>query len=45
MVSGYPFFEDLQCMMDSLPVRFGGLSLYSTLEVALNAFVAFMTQF
>lgn len=27
VVSGYPFFDDVQWMMDSLPIKVGGLSL------------------
>jgi len=40
VVGGGPFFGDLHCRMASLPIRFGGLGLYSTVEASSYAFVA-----
>ena len=40
VVGGGPFFGDLQWRLASLPIRFGGLSLYSALEASSYAFVA-----
>jgi len=37
-------FGDLQWRLTYLPVRFGGLGLYSALEVSSYAFVAFRAQ-
>ncbi|GJW75766.1 hypothetical protein Tco_0135136 [Tanacetum coccineum] len=42
MVCGGPFFEDLQWRLASLPIRFGGLGLYSAKVVSSYAFVADM---
>jgi len=39
-----PFFGDLQWRLASLPIRFGGLGLYSALETSSYAFAAFRTQ-
>ena len=38
------FFGDLQWMLASLPIRFGGLGLYSGLEASSYAFVASRAQ-
>jgi len=43
-VGGGPFFGDLQWRMASLPIRFGGLGLYSTLEASSYDFVASRAQ-
>ncbi|PNY14294.1 auxilin-like protein, partial [Trifolium pratense] len=40
VVGGGPYFGDLQWRVASLHIRVGGLGLYSTVEVALYAFVA-----
>jgi len=40
VVGGGPFFGDLQWRLASLPIRFGGLGLYSALEASSYAFVA-----
>jgi len=39
-----PFFGDLQWRLASLPIRFGGLGLYSALEASSYAFVASRAQ-
>jgi len=44
VVGGGPFFGDLQWRLASLPIRFGGLGLYSTLEASSYAFVASRAQ-
>jgi hypothetical protein len=44
VVGGGPFFGDLQWRLASLPIRFGGLSLYSTLEASSYAFVPSRAQ-
>jgi len=41
VVDGGHFLGDLQWMLASLPIRFGGLGLYSTSEVSSYGFVAF----
>ena len=41
---GGPFFRDLQWRLASLPIRFGGFSLYSALEASSYAFVASRVQ-
>ena len=40
MVSGGPFFGDLQWRLASLPIGFGGLDLYSALKASSYMFVA-----
>ncbi|XP_021985363.1 uncharacterized protein LOC110881398 [Helianthus annuus] len=40
VVCGGPFFGDLQWRLASLPIRFGGLGLYSAVEASSYAFVA-----
>ncbi|KAK2455796.1 hypothetical protein QL285_003218 [Trifolium repens] len=44
VVSGGPFFGDLQWRISSLPIKVGGLGLYSAVEAALYAFVASRAQ-
>ena len=44
VVGGGPFFGDLQWRMASLPIRFGGLGLYSALEASSYTFVAYRAQ-
>ncbi|GKC83660.1 hypothetical protein Tco_1139377 [Tanacetum coccineum] len=44
VVCGGPFFEDLQWRLASLPIRFGGLGLYSAKVVSSYAFVASRAQ-
>ena len=44
MVSGGSFFGDLQWRLASLPIRFGGLGLYSAVETSSYAFVASRVQ-
>ncbi|GKD51664.1 putative reverse transcriptase domain-containing protein, partial [Tanacetum coccineum] len=44
VVCGGPFFGDLQWRLASLPIRFGGLGLYSAKLVSSYAFVASMVQ-
>ena len=44
MVCGGPFFGDIQWRLASLPIRFGGLGLYSAYEVSSYAFVASRAQ-
>nr|GEW30159.1 putative reverse transcriptase domain-containing protein [Tanacetum cinerariifolium] len=44
VVCGGPFFENLQCRLASLPIRFGGLGLYSTKVASSYAFVASRAQ-
>ncbi|GJS12033.1 putative reverse transcriptase domain-containing protein [Tanacetum coccineum] len=44
VVCGGPFFEDLQWSLASLPIRFGGLGLYSGKLVSSYAFVASRAQ-
>jgi hypothetical protein len=44
VVGGGPFFGDLQWRLASLPIRFGGLSLYSSLEASSYAFMASRAQ-
>ncbi|GJU25516.1 hypothetical protein Tco_1164137 [Tanacetum coccineum] len=44
VVCGGPFFGDLQWRLASLPIRFGGLGLYSAKLVSSYAFVASRTQ-
>jgi len=39
VVGGSPFFKDLQCRSASLPIRFGELGLYSTVEASSYAFM------
>ncbi|MCI69005.1 hypothetical protein A2U01_0090266, partial [Trifolium medium] len=39
-----PFFGDLQWRITSLPIKVGGLGLYSAVEAASFAFVAFRAQ-
>ncbi|GJR85325.1 hypothetical protein Tco_0209336 [Tanacetum coccineum] len=39
-----PFFGDLQCPLTSLPIRFGGLGLYSAKVVSSYAFIASRAQ-
>jgi hypothetical protein len=40
VVCGGPFFGDLQWRLASLPIKVGGLGLYSALEAASYVFVA-----
>ncbi|KAL5703887.1 hypothetical protein ACHQM5_022381 [Ranunculus cassubicifolius] len=40
VVCGGPFFGDLQWRLASLPIRFGGLGLYSAVEASTYAFMA-----
>ncbi|MFS7889274.1 putative reverse transcriptase domain, exostosin [Helianthus anomalus] len=44
VVCGGPFFGDLQWRLASLPIRFGGLGLYSAAEASSYAFVASRAQ-
>ena len=44
VVCGGPFFGDLQWRLASLPIRFGGLGLYSAVEASSYAFVASRAQ-
>ena len=44
VVGGGPFFGDLQWRLASLPIRFGGLGLYSAVEASSYAFVASRVQ-
>ena len=44
VVCGGPFFGDLQWRLASLPIRFGGLGLYSAKVVSSYAFVASRAQ-
>jgi hypothetical protein len=44
VVSGGPFFGDLRCRLVSLPIKVGGLSLYSILEAVSYVFVAAREQ-
>jgi len=44
VVGGGPFFGDLQWRLASLPIRFGGLGLYSALDAPSYAFVASRAQ-
>jgi len=44
VVGGGPFCGDLQWRLASLPIRFGGLGLYSTLEASSYAFVTSRAQ-
>ncbi|GJS40176.1 putative reverse transcriptase domain-containing protein [Tanacetum coccineum] len=44
VVCGGPFFEDLQWRLASLPIRFGGLDLYSAKLVSSYAFIASRAQ-
>ncbi|MCI10010.1 hypothetical protein A2U01_0031101, partial [Trifolium medium] len=44
VVTGGPFFGDLQWRIASLPIKFGGLGLYSAVEAASYAFVASRDQ-
>ncbi|KAF5801739.1 hypothetical protein HanXRQr2_Chr06g0251561 [Helianthus annuus] len=44
VVCGGPFFGDLQWRLVSLPIRFGGLGLYSAVEASSYAFVASRAQ-
>ncbi|GJU13398.1 hypothetical protein Tco_1135794 [Tanacetum coccineum] len=44
VVYGGPFFGDLQWSLASLPIRFGGLGLYSAKVVSSYAFVASRAQ-
>ena len=44
VIGGGPFFGDLQWRLASLPIRFGGLGLYSTLEASSYAFLASRAQ-
>ena len=39
-----PFFGDFQWRLASLPIRFGGLGLYSAVEASSYAFVASRAQ-
>nr|GEW23447.1 hypothetical protein [Tanacetum cinerariifolium] len=39
-----PFFKDFQCQLSSLPIRFGGLGLYSAKLLSFYAFVASRAQ-
>lgn len=41
---GGPFFGNIQWIIASLPIRFGDLGLYSTLEATLYGFVASRVQ-
>ncbi|GKA93475.1 putative reverse transcriptase domain-containing protein [Tanacetum coccineum] len=44
VVCGGPFFRDLQWRLASLPIRFGGLGLYSAKLVSSYTFVALRAQ-
>ncbi|GJX74848.1 putative reverse transcriptase domain-containing protein [Tanacetum coccineum] len=44
VVCGGPFFRDLQWQLASLPIRLGGLGLYSAKEASFYAFVASRAQ-
>jgi hypothetical protein len=44
VVGGGPFFGDLQWRIASLPIKVGGLGLYSAIEAASYAFVASRAQ-
>ncbi|KAJ0856068.1 putative reverse transcriptase domain, DNA/RNA polymerase superfamily [Helianthus annuus] len=44
VVCGGPFFGDLQWRLASLPIRFGGLGLYSAVDASSYAFVASRAQ-
>ncbi|XP_052627549.1 uncharacterized protein LOC128134140 [Lactuca sativa] len=44
VVCGGPFFGDIQWRIASLPIRFGGLGLYSAVEATSYAFVASQAQ-
>jgi hypothetical protein len=44
VVCGGPFFGDFQWRLASLPIRFGGLGLYSAVEASSYAFVASRAQ-
>ena len=44
VVCGGPFFGDFQWRLVSLPIRFGGLGLYSAIEASSYAFVASRAQ-
>ncbi|GJZ32004.1 putative reverse transcriptase domain-containing protein [Tanacetum coccineum] len=44
VVCGGPFFGDIQWRLASLPIRFGGLGLYSATEASSYAFVASWAQ-
>ncbi|KAL7603985.1 hypothetical protein Lser_V15G19890 [Lactuca serriola] len=44
VVCGGPFFGDIQWRIASLPIRFGGLGLYSAVEATSYAFVASRAQ-
>ncbi|KAL6545127.1 hypothetical protein OROHE_009792 [Orobanche hederae] len=44
VVGGGPFFGDLQCRVASLPIRVGGLGLYSAVEAVSYAFLASRAQ-
>ena len=44
VVDGCPFFGDLQWRPTSLPIRVGGLSLYSVVNVSSYAFMASRSQ-
>jgi hypothetical protein len=44
VVGGGPFFGDLQWRITSLPIKAGGLGLYSAVEAASYAFVASRAQ-
>ncbi|KAL7586081.1 hypothetical protein Lser_V15G36198 [Lactuca serriola] len=45
VVCGGPFFGDIQWRLASLPIRFSGLGLYSTVEATSYAFVASRAQY
>ncbi|MCI53143.1 hypothetical protein A2U01_0074389, partial [Trifolium medium] len=44
VVGGGSFFGDLQWSLASLPIKVGGLGLYSAVEAVLYAFVASRAQ-
>ena len=44
MVGGGPFIGDLQWRVNSLPIRFGSLGLYSDLEASSYTFLVSRTQ-
>ena len=44
VVCGGPYFGDFQWRLASLPIRFGGLGLYSAVEASSYAFVASRAQ-
>ncbi|MCI61183.1 hypothetical protein A2U01_0082440, partial [Trifolium medium] len=44
VVGGGPFFGDLQWRLASLPIKAGGLGLYSVVEAASYAFVTSRAQ-